>query len=165
LDDLVKGDTPQAPALAMLVDGLGFTTENTVVISAQARRRHRVIGAKAIRAHLGNADLLPAPTVATLMDTLVRHNCLAWPVEAQSIAAEIDGITTDARGCLVVPANGRKAKDADAVDPRQQFADLIDGHAWNRPFTAGIDHHGQYVGWAGFMATKRPAEAQEPAFV
>lgn len=164
LDDLIEGDSPQPPALAMLVDGYGFTAENTVVISAQARRRHRVIGAKAIREHLGKADVLPAVAVATLMDALVRHNSLAWAVEADAIAAEVDGLTTDAGGYLVVPANGRRAKDAQA-DRRQHFVDLIDGQPYSRPFAAQIEHYDQYVGWTGFVTAQRSAEVEEAQFV
>ncbi|MDM0118854.1 hypothetical protein [Variovorax arabinosiphilus] len=148
----------------MLVDGHGFTAENTVVISAQARRRHRVIGAKAIRDHLGKADVLPALTVATLMDALVRHNSLAWAVEADAIAAEIDGPPTDAKGCLVIPANGRRAKDAH-VDQKQHFVDLIDGQPYSRPFAAQIEHYDQYVGWSGFVTAQRSAEVEEAQFV
>lgn len=163
LDDLIEGETPQAPSLAMLVDGPGFTEENSVVVSARARRRHQVIGAKAIREHLGNADVLPALTVATLIDALFRHNRLAWNAEASAVASEVDALTSGTDGNLEIPKDGRRAKDVGAeAGARQNWTDLIDGEPYSRPFIA-TSEYGQYIGWCG---TRTPQTAgHEPAFV
>lgn len=147
LDDLAEGDTPQAPSLAMLVDGPGFTDENSVLISGRARRRHLVIGAKAIREHLGNADVLPALTVATLLDALLRHNRLAWDAEAVAVACEVDALTVGPLGVLEIPRDGRKAKDSAAeASARQNWADLVDGKPYSRPFR-GTSDYAEYIAW------------------
>lgn len=163
LDDLIEGDAPQAPSLAMLVDGPGFTEENTVVVSARARRRHQVIGAKAIREHLGNADVLPTLTVATLIDALFRHNRLTWDAEASAVVSEIDTVTTGAEGFLEIPPDGRRAKDVwTEAGMRQNWAALIDEKPYSRPF-ASTEQFSQYIGWDRARAAQSVSHA--PAFV
>jgi hypothetical protein len=90
LDDLIKGDNPQQPTLARLVDSEGFTPENTVIISARARRRHQAIGGTAIRKHVEKADRLPGLTEHLVRDALERHNRLTWPDDAARIAEAWD---------------------------------------------------------------------------
>ncbi|VTU29976.1 hypothetical protein [Variovorax sp. PBL-E5] len=122
LDDLLTGDDAQRPTLAMLVPDLGFTRDNTVIVSARARRRHTVIGSVGIRAHWKRRDLLPQRTDAVLGEVIGRANLLEWPAELVAVIAGTEGLTFATTGRLA-----ERPQMAGSEAAAQNWRDLIDG--------------------------------------
>ena len=135
LDSLWGCDDSQTPTLALLIEGHGFTVENTVIVSSRARRRHQVIGPRAMRGNMSAASVLGGAAVVVLCEALERFNGLSWDDEARSIAVEVDALETCKHGWLMVPPVGRRAKwkpAAVASELSQNWCTLIDlrGHSW-----------------------------------
>ncbi|WP_307658641.1 hypothetical protein [Variovorax paradoxus] len=119
LDDLIEGDSPQQPILARLVDSEGFTPENTVIISARARRRHQAIGGTAIRKHAENADRLPGLTEHLVRESVRRYNLLTWADDAVRAA--------EAWNYQGAPKTPRASPATDDTTASTHWQELIDG--------------------------------------
>ena len=110
LDSLGGLEDSQGPTLARLIEGPGFTVENTVIVSGRARRRHHVIGARAIRNNMVAASALGAAAVAVVCEALERFNALSWDDESLSIVAGVNALVAAQNGVLTVPPVGRPVK-------------------------------------------------------
>ena len=135
LDSLWGCDDSQTPTLALLIEGHRFTVANTVIVSSRARRRHQVIGARALRGNMGAASRLGGTAVAVLYEALERFNDLSWDDEARAIAVEVNALATGMHSLLIVPPMGRPVKwepSAVASELIQNWCVLIDleGRSW-----------------------------------